>query len=164
MNLFKNYKPKSLFITALTIATTSTYAAITVVVSAPPPPRAIVMGPPGYISCYTVRPGFYNGVWHHTHRVCEYDGNNGFRMWVTGYWQCGSYLPEGRCTGWHWIGSHWATRTEIVLYSRPSHRDYYRHVVYGHGYTHGYRHRDGYEHGHEGEYRHEHRHGNHWKE
>ena len=109
------------------VCAASTQAGVTVIVSAPPPSREIVVGPPGYKSCYVVQQGFYNGVWQHKHRVCEYEGNNGSRMWVNGYWQCGSYRAGGICTGWHWIGSHWASRRDMDFYRRPSNRNYHRH-------------------------------------
>ncbi|CEG58747.1 hypothetical protein [Legionella fallonii] len=155
MNPFKSCISRSVLLSLFTLVTTSAHSGISVIISTPPPPREIVVGPPGYTNCYMVQPGFYNGVWQHKHRVCEYEGNSGLRMWVTGYWQCGRYLPNGRCTGWHWIGSHWATRPEVAFYSRPSHRDYYRHLAYGRGHEHGHRYR------HEESYRGEHRHGYH---
>ncbi|MDI1352472.1 MAG: hypothetical protein PSV35_06840 [bacterium] len=88
-------------------------AGVTVIVSPAPPLQEIVTIPSGYKTCYFVRPGFYNGVWHYKHRVCEYSVNSGTRMWISGYWQCVSYRPGGRCTNTTWIGSHWAGHHDI---------------------------------------------------
>lgn len=131
------------------IVSVSSQAGVSVIVSVPPPSREIVVGPPGYTSCYVVQPGFYNGVWHYKHRVCEYESDAGLRMWINGYWQCGSYRVGGICTGWHWIGSHWANRRDMEFYRRPSHRDYSRHFEHAHVQEHGFRHGYGHENRHE---------------
>jgi hypothetical protein len=154
---FNNSLSRSFVFSLFTITTASLQAGISVIVSVPPAPREIVVGPPGYTTCYVVQPGFYNGVWHYKQRVCEYEGDSGLRMWVNGYWQCGSYRTGGVCMGWHWIGSHWATRSELGFYRRPSHRDYYRHLAHGHGGEYGQAH--GYVHGHGHGYRDGYRHG-----
>ena len=138
------------------VVAVSSQAGITVIVSPPPPSREIVVGPPGYTNCYVVQQGFYNGVWKHKHRVCEYEGNRGSRMWVNGYWQCGSYRNGGICTGWQWIGSHWASRRDMEFYRRPSNRNYHRHhgqaqaqvQINEHEERHGYQHRHDNRHGH----------------
>ena len=59
----------------------------------------------------------------------------------------GSYRAEGICTGWHWIGSHWASRRDMKLYRRPSHRDYSRGYIHARLDERGFR--RGHEHGHE---------------
>lgn len=83
-------------------------AHISVIITAAPPPRAIVVEPRGYSRCYTVPQGFYNNVWHYRHRVCEYPDPKGFRMWVSGYWQCVGFDLRGRCTRTYWLDGHWA--------------------------------------------------------
>lgn len=147
------------------LVSTSIHAGISVIVSAPPPAREIMVGPPGYTSCFIVQPGFYDGVWHHKHRVCEYNGASGQRIWVNGYWQCGSYRAGGICTGWHWIGSHWANRHDMGLYRRSLHghnthvhvQEQRRRYEHGHGNEHGHRYEHGYEQGHGDEHGHAHR-------
>jgi hypothetical protein len=141
-------------LTALAISA-SPQAGVSVIVSAPPPVREIVVGPPGYTTCYVVPAGFFNGVWFHKHRVCEYEGSAGLRIWVNGFWQCGSFRSGGICTGWHWIGSHWANRHDMEFYRREALGNNHRHYAgrqinehdfrrgneYGHGYEHRHGHR-----------------------
>ncbi len=149
---YVKYRFSNLAVALLSLlSSTSIQANISVIVSVPPPAREIIVGPPGYTRCYTVQPGFYNGVWHHKHRVCEYNGVSGQRMWVNGYWQCGNYRTGGVCTGWHWIGSHWANRRDIGFYRRSVYRQDTQVQVQEqrrqHEHSHGNEHRHKYEHG-----------------
>ncbi|WP_173238070.1 hypothetical protein [Legionella antarctica] len=128
------------------LISTSIQAGLSVVISAPPLAREKIVAPPGYTHCYLVQPGFYNGVWHHKHRVCEYNGTSSQRIWVNGYWQCGSYRTGGICTRWHWIGSHWANRLD---------RGIYRRAIPGQGtQVHVQEQKHQYEHGHGKRHRH----------
>lgn len=142
------------------VVATNVQSAVTVIVSAPPPPRAVVVGPPGYTRCFSVPPAFYNGVWHHQQRVCEYGANRSIKMWVNGYWQCGSYRNGGVCTRWNWIGSHWASRQDIDYYRRPAQRNYHRHYAQEEARPHAYARVEehGRRHGHGPVYEHRHDH------
>lgn len=104
-------------------------AGISVVVTASPPLREVIVEPAGYTRCYIEPQGFYRGVWHYRHRVCEYAQDDGLQVWVSGYWQCVNYLPNGRCMRNAWIQSHWAVPVENeyrVAYQRYPGRHYGR--------------------------------------
>ncbi|MDR3478316.1 MAG: hypothetical protein P4M14_09830 [Gammaproteobacteria bacterium] len=116
-----------------------------VIVSAAPPMREAVMPPGGYVSCYTVPPAFYEGVWINAHRVCQYDRGQGAGMWVSGYWQCVRFRHvEGVCLDWGWMPSHWASpriaeygvrwRNEYHHYGYDHHQQYREHDGYNSGY------------------------------
>jgi hypothetical protein len=101
------------------------------IVSAAPPMRESTIPPGGYVSCYTVPPSFYEGVWINVHRVCQYNNEQGAAMWVSGYWQCVHFRHmEGVCLDWGWMPSHWAS-PQMAEYG-VHWRDSYHH----HGYNH----------------------------
>ena len=120
-------------------ATISAYARPFIIVSAAPPMRADAPPPGGYVSCYTVPPAFYEGVWINAHRVCEYDSMPGGGMWVSGYWQCVHFRhTEGVCLDWGWMPSHWAN-PEVAEYGvRWSNYHHFGHYGYNHYDHHGY--------------------------
>lgn len=109
-------------------------AGVSIIVTAAPPLREVIVEPPGYTSCYIVPQGFYNGIWHYRHRVCEYENNPEVGIWVAGYWQCTDFLPGGRCTRTAWVASHW-THPRDREYRR--YYDWNRHVHHEHGHSHG---------------------------
>lgn len=88
-------------------------AGVAVIVSSPPPAREVVIEPPGYARCFMVEPGFYHGVWHYQHRVCEYNNDSGSGAWVAGYWQCIGFRAGGICARWNWAAGHWANGRDI---------------------------------------------------
>ena len=141
-----------------TVVAANSQAGISVIVSEPPPPREIIVGPPGYTTCYIVPPRFYNNVWHNKQRVCEYGGARSLKMWIDGYWQCGSFRSGGRCISWHWVDSHWASRSDIEYYRRPSNRVHYRNENRGYPQVHAHEHENSPIHHHDN--RPVHRHGN----
>lgn len=147
MITFKSLFTKLSYVLLPIVLMTVSHAGTAVIVSSPPQPRDIVVGPPGYTTCYVVQPGFYNGVWQHKHRVCEYEKGSGLRMWVTGYWQCGSYRAGGVCTGWRWVGSHWASPRDMQLYRKSFHHGSNRR--YTHTNIHGHINQHGRQHGHD---------------
>lgn len=74
---------------------------------AAPAPREVILPPPGYLSCYTVPGGYYNGIWINQHNECQYANAPG--MWVAAHWECHRFdQAEGICKRWRWIPSYWA--------------------------------------------------------
>lgn len=79
-----------------------------VIVTSPVPPlKETLTIPPGYINCFDVAAGYYNGVWVSARRVCQYN-TPGKAAWIGGYWRCMQYTSGGVCTNWNWIPSHWS--------------------------------------------------------
>ena len=113
---------------------TSAEAGISVIITTPPPLQEIVVEPVGYSRCYSVPAGFYQGIWHYEHRLCEYDEDSG--VWVAGYWQCGRVAPGGRCMRTVWVRSHWAV-PEDREYEISWDRQRHYHNPHAYGYAHG---------------------------
>lgn len=94
---------------------------ISLVLTAAPPLREVIVEPAGYTRCYIVPQGFYRGIWHYRHRICEYASEGDLRVWISGYWQCVNYLANGRCMRTAWVESHWAVpvdREYQIAYQR----------------------------------------------
>lgn len=86
---------------------TATSTTRVIVTSPVPPLKEALTIPPGYINCFDAPAGYYNGVWVSARRVCNYN-TPGKAAWIGGYWRCMQYTPEGVCTNWNWIPSHWS--------------------------------------------------------
>jgi hypothetical protein len=76
-----------------------------------PAPKETVTAPAGYVSCATVKEGWYNNLWVPSHRVCKYNKFKEGAAWVDGYWACTVYKATGNttgtCTTWDWKPGHW---------------------------------------------------------
>ena len=112
------------------------HAGVSIIVTAPPPLREVIVEPAGYTTCYIVPQGFYNGIWHYRHRVCEYDNNPDVGIWVAGYWQCTDFLAGGRCTRTSWVASHW-THPRDREYRRYYDWNRHQHRHHENRYSHG---------------------------
>jgi hypothetical protein len=107
-----------------------------------PASRVVAAPPPGYMTCYSVPSGVYNGIWVNRHRVCQYDDDRYAGSWVAGYWTCVHYRHSGACTRWAWVDSHWVEPG----YDEFGIQVFEPHHHYHHDYHHGYRsERDGVE-------------------
>lgn len=79
-----------------------------VIVTAVPAPKETLQTPSGYISCFTVKSGWYQDVWVAEHRVCQYPNTAAGVAWVEGYWACTKYsIDAGQCTNWQWKPARW---------------------------------------------------------
>lgn len=101
-----------------TVTTTTTPTSVVekrVIVTAAPEPKEIVTAPSGYVTCFTVKAGWFQNVWGADHRVCQYANSPSGLVWVEGYWACNKYdETEGKCTNWDWKAAHW--EKTLVVY------------------------------------------------
>lgn len=76
-----------------------------------PAPKEVSVAPAGYVNCFTVKAGWFSGVWVPEHRVCQYKQSKEGIAWVEGYWACTKYRTvenvNGECTNWDWKPGHW---------------------------------------------------------
>lgn len=98
--------------TSSTVTTTTTPNGTVVekrvIVTTTPAPKEVIPMPTGYVSCFTVKAGWYQDVWVADHNVCTYSNSPNGMVWVEGYWTCNKYdLNGGICTGWDWKAAHW---------------------------------------------------------
>lgn len=79
-----------------------------VIVTTTPAPKEVLPMPSGYVSCFTVKAGWYQDVWVADHNVCTYSNSPNGMVWIEGYWTCNKYdITEGKCTNWDWKSAHW---------------------------------------------------------
>jgi hypothetical protein len=79
------------------------------IVTPAPAPQEVVSIPAGSSNCFTVQPGWYNNIWVHEHRICQYKhAEENKRVWVSSYWECSNYTMDGTCNNWDWVKGHWA--------------------------------------------------------
>jgi hypothetical protein len=91
--------------THTSVTTTHSHTIVTVA----PAPKELTAVPGGFSHCFTVEPGWYNDVWVHEHRICQYQNAEASkRVWVSNYWQCSNYTNDGTCNNWDWVKGHWA--------------------------------------------------------
>lgn len=76
-----------------------------------PAPKEKNNVPSGFISCFFVEAGWFNGVWIPKHRACKYKSSPQGVEWVEGYWKCIKQQPvdnmTGMCITWEWQPGHW---------------------------------------------------------
>src|SRR5580704_3052832 len=69
-----------------------------VIITTTPAPKETLPMPSGYVSCFTVKAGWYEDVWVADHSVCTYSNSANGLVWVEGYWSCNKYdLTVGNC-------------------------------------------------------------------
>lgn len=86
-----------------------------VIVTTVPAPKETIVTPAGYVSCFTVKAGWYQDVWVADHRVCQYANAPDGVVWIEGYWACNKYNnADGQCTNWDWKAAHW--EKQVVVY------------------------------------------------
>ena len=86
----------------------------TVRISTPvPAPKEEIAAPQGYVTCFTVDEGWFNGTWVPSHKVCQYENSGEGVVWISGYWGCNKATNDGVCTNWEWKSGHWQ-KTLIV--------------------------------------------------
>ncbi len=96
-------------------ATTQVVVERPVIVTAVPAPKETIVTPSGYISCFSVKAGWYQDVWVAEHRVCQYPNTANGVAWVEGYWACTKYsVDAGQCTNWEWKPARW--EKALVVY------------------------------------------------
>ena len=79
-----------------------------VIVTTTPAPKEVIAMPSGYVSCFTVKAGWYQSIWVADHNVCTYSNSPRGTVWIEGYWTCNKYdITEGKCTNWDWKSAHW---------------------------------------------------------
>jgi hypothetical protein len=79
-----------------------------VITTTTPAPKEVLPMPSGYVTCFTVKAGWYQDVWTADHNVCAYSNSPLGVVWIEGYWMCNKYdLTEGKCTNWDWKAAHW---------------------------------------------------------
>lgn len=86
-----------------------------VIVTTVPAPKETIVTPSGYVSCFTVKAGWYQDVWVADHQVCQYANSPEGVVWIEGYWACNKYnSADGQCTNWEWKAAHW--EKQVVVY------------------------------------------------
>lgn len=86
-----------------------------VIVTTAPKPKEVVTIPEGFVTCFTVKAGWYGDVWAADHNVCQYADSPEGVVWVQGYWVCNKYdAALGNCTNWDWKAAHW--EKTVVVY------------------------------------------------
>lgn len=78
------------------------------IITTTPAPKEVLPSPAGYVSCFTVKAGWYQDIWVADHNVCTYSNSSNGMVWVEGYWTCNKYDgAQGQCTNWDWKSAHW---------------------------------------------------------
>jgi hypothetical protein len=86
-----------------------------VIVTTVPAPKETIVIPEGFINCFSVTAGWYQGTWVAQHNVCQYPNTPNGVAWVEGYWACTKYdISQGQCTNWEWKSAHW--EKTLVVY------------------------------------------------
>ena len=82
-----------------------------------PTPKETVVVPQGYLNCFMIKAGWFNGSWIQDHRVCQYSGSKEGIAWIDGYWACTKYKStgnlSGECTSWQWKSGHWVQKFDL---------------------------------------------------
>ena len=82
-----------------------------------PAPKEIVAAPAGFVNCFIIKEGWFNGVWVPEHRVCQYNPSNEGVAWIEGYWACTQYNSTGKmnsvCTNWDWKPGRWVKTLSV---------------------------------------------------
>jgi len=87
------------------------------IVSPVPSAKEVIATPSGYVSCFSVKAGWYKDSWIPEHRVCQYQATPGQTVtyegvaWVDSYWACTGYTGT-TCTKWEWKPGHWVKTLE----------------------------------------------------
>lgn len=88
-----------------------------IVVTAVPAPKEVTVVPAGFINCFVIKAGWFNGVWVPEHRVCKYNPSKEGIAWIEGYWACTNYKTtgnmKGECTKWDWKPGRWVRTFEV---------------------------------------------------
>lgn len=103
-------------VTTTTTTTTSPNGEMVkrVITTVAPAPKELVTVPLGFVSCFTVKGGWYNDIWAAEHDVCTYSNSPEGVVWVQGYWQCNKYdEAQGQCHNWDWKAAHWEKTVNI---------------------------------------------------
>jgi len=112
----KNILPV-VFLILFSVICINSFASTKIVLTAPGY-KEIVVKPRGNAKCHVIPKGFYDGVWHERHKVCNYGRARG--SWVAAHWQCTKLNQANRCVRWDYVPSQWQGK-KVAVYGNPSH-------------------------------------------
>lgn len=89
----------------------------TTMVTHVPAPKEVTVVPAGFVNCFVIKAGWFNGLWIPDHRVCKYNPSKEGIAWIEGYWACTRYKTtvnmNGECTHWDWKPGRWVRTFEV---------------------------------------------------